>query len=118
MAWREGETRVRGQDSLTRAHNTGKDPALSIFHRLPTLGRPLSQDGHTAIPFQRADALGVVLSPVPLKHTTVVIAVDLQRADREVSTASCRCPGCPRAGKVVALTMALTTLHTYTTLPL
>lgn len=103
--------------SLTRAHNRGKDPTLSIFHRLPAPGRPLPQDGHAAVPFQRADALGVVLSPVPLKHTTVVVAVDLQRADRLFAQHSGDAQAILRQGQEASvLTMALTTLHTYTTL--
>jgi hypothetical protein len=64
----------------TCAHDSSKDPALSVAHWLATCGMPLLQDGHTASPLCRVDTIRVIFTPVSIEYPIVIVAVDLKRS--------------------------------------
>lgn len=66
-----------------------KDPALAKSDWPEARSLPLLEDLHTAVPVPGVPAICVAATPIPSKHTVVIIAIDLGRKNpKKISTES------------------------------
>lgn len=66
-------------DIDTWAHHPSENPALPVLDRVAVVFLPLLEDGVAAAPVRGCDTAPEWRRPAALQHTTVILAVDLQR---------------------------------------